>query len=134
MLNRETWLAQTKLRPPRPRPDVVARPRLLARLREGGYIDRALERYRKEHRRRLFAHYLLNASYSTGGPLNPLQRLLFSAGTKDARTAQLIGEFGAGLIGVSELLSPIALGLALWANLATGRTTDTPEGQPSAAV
>ncbi len=34
VLNPEAWLAQTKLRLPRPRPDAVARPRLLARLRE----------------------------------------------------------------------------------------------------
>jgi 2-polyprenyl-6-methoxyphenol hydroxylase-like FAD-dependent oxidoreductase len=102
-----------------------------AALREGGDVDRALERYRKEHRRRLFAHYLLNASYSTGRPFNPIQQLLFSAGTKDARTAQLLGEFGAGLIGVSQLLSPAAIGRALWANLTTDGGAGTPEGQPS---
>jgi menaquinone-9 beta-reductase len=62
---------------------------------------------------------LLNASYSTGRPFNLIQQLLFSAGTKDARTAQLLGEFAAGLIGVSRLLSPAALGRALWVNLAT---------------
>jgi menaquinone-9 beta-reductase len=73
----------------------------------------------------------LNASYSTGRPFNPIQQLLFSAGTKDARTAQLLGEFGAGLIGVSQLLSPAAIGRALWANLTTDGGAGTPEGQPS---
>jgi flavin-dependent dehydrogenase len=84
---------------------------------EGGDVERGLARYRAQHRRQLSAHYLLNASYSTGRPFNPLLRLLFSAGVKDAGTAQLMGEFGAGLIGVSQLLSPVALGRALWANL-----------------
>jgi flavin-dependent dehydrogenase len=105
-----------------------------AALLEGGDVDRALERYRREHRRRLYAHYLLNSSYSTGRPFNPIQQLLFSAGTRDARTARRLGEFAAGLIGVSQLLSPASLGRALWANLTAGRGTGTPEGQPNASA
>jgi flavin-dependent dehydrogenase len=104
-----------------------------AALCEGGDLDRALERYRKDHRRRLLAHYLLNASYSTGRMFNPIQQLLFTAGTRDLRTAQRLGEFGAGLIGVSQLLSPATIGRALWANLTMPRPVSA-DGQPSAIV
>ncbi|MFL5803581.1 MAG: hypothetical protein ACJ8CR_17790 [Roseiflexaceae bacterium] len=50
-------------------------------------------------------------------PFNPILRLLFSAAPKDATLARQVGEFGAGLIGVSQLLAPATLGRALWVNL-----------------
>jgi flavin-dependent dehydrogenase len=103
-------------------------------LREGGDLDRALERYRRQHRYQLLAHFMLNAGYSTGGAFNAFQRLLFSAAPKDALTAQRVGEFGAGLIGVHQLLSPATLVRALWVNLTTrgASPADVALSQPGA--
>src|SRR2546423_5718238 len=37
----------------------------------GGDLDRALERYRRVHRRRLLPHYLMISDIASGRPINP---------------------------------------------------------------
>jgi menaquinone-9 beta-reductase len=83
----------------------------------GGNVDRALPRYRRQHRSELLAHHLLNANYSTGRPFNPIQKLMFAAAAKDRSLARRAGEFGACTIGVAQFLSPAALARALWVNV-----------------
>ncbi len=57
-------------------------------------VDAGLDRYRKRHRRRLLGHYLITSDYSTGRRFNPLERLLFATGARDARVAEGFYSFG----------------------------------------
>ncbi|HEX4345500.1 MAG TPA: alpha/beta fold hydrolase [Solirubrobacteraceae bacterium] len=63
-----------------------------------GEIDRALERYRRRHRRELLGHYLLTSDYSSGRRFSPIERLLFAAAAKDERSAASFNALGARCI------------------------------------
>lgn len=82
----------------------------------GGDLDRALERYRRRHRRELSGHHRLICDFSRVRPYNPVERLMFSAAARDNRSARHFHAFGARIIGVREFLSPRAVGRALWVN------------------
>jgi len=84
--------------------DLVSEPLLLGRP-----LRAALRAYRRRHWWELRAHHKTIADLSQGGELNAIQKLLFSAGTRDARTAELINDFLARDIGVAQFLSPAAL-------------------------
>ncbi len=80
-----------------------------------GPLDSALSRYRRMHRRRLLAHHLVCASYSSGRRLMPHERLLLSAGVRDSVTADRVAAFGERMIGVHDVFSPRSIARALWA-------------------
>ncbi|OEZ95689.1 NAD(P)/FAD-dependent oxidoreductase [Duganella sp. HH101] len=80
----------------------------------------ALKRYARQHRWELRAHHQTIRDMARVAPLNPFQRLLFSAAARDTRTAELVNDFLARDIGVGRFLSPGALGRALWVNLRHG--------------
>jgi pimeloyl-ACP methyl ester carboxylesterase/flavin-dependent dehydrogenase len=61
-------------------------------------LDQAIDRYRKRHRRELMGHFLITSDYSTGRPLNPLERMLFAASARDPRCAEWFAAFGGRLI------------------------------------
>jgi menaquinone-9 beta-reductase len=75
-------------------------------------LDRALNRYRHAHRRRLGGHHLLMSDFSTGRPYNAIERLMFEAAVVDERSAQHFAAFGGRLIGVTEYLTPRAVARA----------------------
>jgi 2-polyprenyl-6-methoxyphenol hydroxylase-like FAD-dependent oxidoreductase len=79
-------------------------------------LDAGVKRYRR-HLRKLAAHFVLVCDYQTGRRLNPIEKLLFSAGAKDPVTAELIQAFSARSIPVREFLAPSALARAARVNL-----------------
>jgi menaquinone-9 beta-reductase len=54
-------------------------------------IDRALTKYRRQHRRELRAHHLMISDYSTGRALRPPEKMIFSAATHDQQVARALG-------------------------------------------
>ncbi len=81
-----------------------------------GKLDRALSRYRRLHRRRLLAHHLACASYSSGRRLLPHERLFLSADVYDPVTANRLAGFGERMIGVHDIFSPRSVVRALRAS------------------
>lgn len=57
-------------------------------------LDQALERYRRRHARELGGYARMMEDYASGRPLNAIERLLFSAAARDARSAELFEAFG----------------------------------------
>jgi 2-polyprenyl-6-methoxyphenol hydroxylase-like FAD-dependent oxidoreductase len=84
-------------------------------------VDGALERYRKRHHAALAGHHFIISDFSSGRPLNPIEKLFMSAATRDAKVAAHFGAFGARQIGVRAFLSPKAIAYASWVNLSAGR-------------
>jgi menaquinone-9 beta-reductase len=64
----------------------------------------------------LAGHEFLISDFSTGRPYNPLERLMFSAATRDPICADHLAAFGSRSIGVSAFLRPSALTRAMWVN------------------
>jgi flavin-dependent dehydrogenase len=59
-----------------------------------GDVDAALERYRREHRRRLGMHHFLISDLATARPANPFERALYRASARDEtvlRTFESVG-------------------------------------------
>lgn len=92
-------------------------------LREGSAsaLDHGLRAYRKTHHKALAGHFYQITDYSSGRPLNPIERQFFSAAVKDQTTANHLAQFEARNIGLREFLSPFAIARAVWINL-TRRT------------
>jgi menaquinone-9 beta-reductase len=86
-------------------------------LAAGGDLDAALDQYRKRHRARLAAHEFLISDFATARPFNPIEKLLFSAATRDRGIAQHVLLFAGRQISVFQFLSPGALLRAMWVNL-----------------
>lgn len=80
-------------------------------------LDQALRRYRKIHRRHLIGHAFHMANYATGRNFYPIERLLFSAATKDPLCAERVHDFGHRNIGLGGLLAPKVMARAVSANL-----------------
>ena len=83
--------------------------------------DRAVGAYGATLRRKLAAHFFLVSDYSTGRAYNPIEKLTFSAGARDAQAAHLVSEFGSRRIPVRELMTPAALAHAVKVNLTAGQ-------------
>src|SRR5437870_2427152 len=66
--------------------------------------DRAVGAYGATLRRKLAAHFFLVSDYSTGRAYNPIEKLTFSAGARDAQAAHLVSEFGYRSVRVGELM------------------------------
>jgi flavin-dependent dehydrogenase len=92
----------------------------------GRDLDRALDLYRKRHRRRLLGHHLFMSDYATGRPFNPFEKLFMSAAARDRRTALRLHAVGSRSAGPLEVMSPTALARALWVNA----TRPEPEAEP----
>ena len=94
-----------------------------------GDVDRALERYRRRHRRALAMHHRMISDYSTARPLRPIERMLFTAATRDQRVARaihmLIGRMGTP----QRILTPGLLARAGWVS---ARVALRQKAQPSA--
>lgn len=57
-------------------------------------LEKGLDRYKRRHKRGLGGHAFLINDYATGRPMNPMERLIFSAAARDERCATLFEEFG----------------------------------------
>jgi menaquinone-9 beta-reductase len=83
----------------------------------GGDLSAPLERYRARHKRELGLHQFMINDYASGRALNPIERLLFSAATKDEKLAHHVHSFAARVISPLRLPAPAKLARAVWVNL-----------------
>lgn len=79
--------------------------------------DKAVEAYCTTLRRQLAAHFFLISDYSTGRGYNPMEKLTFAAGARDAGAAHLVAQIGARTIPATSLMKPGAVGHAVKVNL-----------------
>jgi flavin-dependent dehydrogenase len=68
-------------------------------------LEQGLTRYRRRHARGLRGHTALILDYSSGRKLNPGERLLFSAATRDERLAGIFEAFGSRNIGPARMFA-----------------------------
>jgi flavin-dependent dehydrogenase len=80
-------------------------------------VDRALRRYRLRHRRALGAHHWMISDYSTGRPLNLMERALFTAAPHDQHVARtlhmLLGRMGTP----QRIITPGLIARAAWVSV-----------------
>jgi 2-polyprenyl-6-methoxyphenol hydroxylase-like FAD-dependent oxidoreductase len=81
----------------------------------------ALRRYRRLHRRHLIPHHRMLSAEARAHPMNPVQRLLFSAAARDPRTAARLHRYAERSISPRRLLAPPALARAAWVNAMSRR-------------
>lgn len=90
-------------------------------------LDSAAVGYRRRLRAAVLGHFLVISDFSRGRPFSPIERLLFSAGTKDVATATLLRQVGDRGVPVHRILTPRALSRAVSVNVR--RETPVPEAQ-----
>ena len=88
---------------------------IVARRRSHG--REAVDSYRKVVRKQIGAHYMMVSEYARSRKYNPAEKLLFSAGAKDPGIAGIVHDFGARVIPVSKLVSPVTMARAAVVNL-----------------
>lgn len=86
-------------------------------LKTGRNLDAARQNYARTINKKLGMHSALIRDFSRRHEFNRLERLMFSAATKDAKCAQHAHSFGARLISPMQFISPSALLRAVWINL-----------------
>jgi flavin-dependent dehydrogenase len=80
-------------------------------------LDRGLERYRRQHRRRTRWHYAHISSFAQVRPHSLFERLVFSAATRDAGMANRVMSYFGRTVGPLHLATPAALCRAALVNL-----------------
>jgi flavin-dependent dehydrogenase len=75
----------------------------------GGDLDAALERYRRRHRRRLLAHYLLICDIASGRPINPIESRLYRAAARDRVVWRAFEQVGSRRRSPLRMLDPRVL-------------------------
>ncbi len=73
-------------------------------LRTGEPLQRGLDAYRRRFARGLRGHARMCGDYATGRPFNPMERLLLSSASRDARMAGTFEAFGTRNIGLERLV------------------------------
>jgi len=68
-------------------------------------LGAGLKRYRRAHRRGLRGHAMMINDYASGRKINPGERLIFSAATRDARLAKAFEDFGTRSIGPARFFA-----------------------------
>jgi 2-polyprenyl-6-methoxyphenol hydroxylase-like FAD-dependent oxidoreductase len=86
---------------------------------QDGNVDAGLERYRREHRRRLGMHHFLIADQASGRPANPFERAMFKASARDQTVLRAFESVGSRRESPSAVLKPNVL--ARIARYGTGR-------------
>lgn len=79
-------------------------------LASGGDVDRALARYGRRHRSFLLAHHLMMSDFSTGRPLNPLEKLVFSTAPHHPPTARMLSDMGGRGMPLHRAMTPARVG------------------------
>lgn len=72
-------------------------------------LDAALERYRRLHRRRLLAHYLLISDVASGRPFTPFERRLYRGAARDAVVRRAFAQVGSRRSSPARLFDPRVL-------------------------
>jgi 2-polyprenyl-6-methoxyphenol hydroxylase-like FAD-dependent oxidoreductase len=67
-------------------------------------LEQGLERYRRRHRRELGAHAFFIHDYARGRKLNPAERFLYAAASRDPKSAELFDAFGTRQIRPQEFM------------------------------
>jgi 2-polyprenyl-6-methoxyphenol hydroxylase-like FAD-dependent oxidoreductase len=80
-------------------------------------LDRALDAYRKKHKSGLSGHEFLISDFATARAFNPIERLMYSAATRDKKLAHHFILFGQRSIGALQFLSPLAIARSAWVNM-----------------
>jgi menaquinone-9 beta-reductase len=80
-------------------------------------IDRALEGYRRRHRRQLAAHHWMIADYSTGRSLRPTEKLLLRAAVHDQEVARALHKLINRMATPQRIFTPALIARAAWANV-----------------
>lgn len=91
--------------------------------------DAALRHYQRQHAKMFAGHRFLINDFSNRLSLNAIEKLMFSAATKDARMARHLSRFVARIDGPMKFLAPAALLQAAWTNLF--RASAGPDGTRS---
>jgi len=86
-------------------------------------VDRALGRYRRRHRRALAGHHRLISDYSTGRPLNPLERMLFTAAPRDQHVARAVHMLLGRMATPQRILTPGLIARAGWVSARAALTS-----------
>jgi 2-polyprenyl-6-methoxyphenol hydroxylase-like FAD-dependent oxidoreductase len=73
-------------------------------LQGGESLEQGLERYRRRHRRELGGHAFFIHDYANGRKLNPAERFMYAAASRDPRSAELIDAFGTRQIRPQEFM------------------------------
>jgi menaquinone-9 beta-reductase len=107
-------------------------------LADDSNLERALDAYRRTHRRRLAAHHATTSDFSTGRPLNVGERLLFKAATRDREVARRVQLFGERWITPQQLMTPRTLARVARASMRraerTARSVECQEHAESKSV
>jgi flavin-dependent dehydrogenase len=69
-------------------------------------LDAALERYRKLHRRRLLAHFLMTSDIASGRRMTPVERALFRAAARDSVVRGAFEQVGSRVRSPTSMLAP----------------------------
>jgi 2-polyprenyl-6-methoxyphenol hydroxylase-like FAD-dependent oxidoreductase len=80
-------------------------------------LERGLARYRRKHHSALRGHFFMISDFARGRPLNPIEKVFLSAGARDTVSAEHFGNYASRNIGLLRLLSPRAVGRALFVSL-----------------
>jgi flavin-dependent dehydrogenase len=80
-------------------------------------LDRGLERYRRQHRRRTRWHYAHISNFAQVRPHSLFERLVFSSATRDAAMANRVMSYFGRTVGPLHLATPAALCRAALVNL-----------------
>jgi menaquinone-9 beta-reductase len=88
------------------------------------HVDRALGRYRRQHRRALAVHHWMISDYSTGRPLSPMERMLFTAAPRDQHVARALHMLLSRMATPQRTITPGVIARAAWvsARVALTRT------------
>jgi menaquinone-9 beta-reductase len=76
---------------------------------QNGNVDAALDRYRREHRKRLGPHHFLIADLASARPANPFERAMFRASARDERVLRAFESVGSRRRPPSEVFKPNVL-------------------------
>jgi flavin-dependent dehydrogenase len=74
-----------------------------------GNVDAALERYRREHRKRLGPHHFLIADLASGRLANPFERAMFRASPRDETVMRAFESVGSRRTSPAEVFKPSVL-------------------------
>jgi flavin-dependent dehydrogenase len=69
-------------------------------------LDVALERYRRTHRRRLLAHFLMTSDIASGRAMTPVERMLFRAAARDSVVRSAFEQVGSRVHSPTSMLAP----------------------------
>ncbi len=77
-------------------------------------VDHALGRYRQRHGRALAVHHRMISDYSTGRPLNRMERMLFTAAPRDQHVARALHMLLSRMATPQRIITPSVIARAAW--------------------